>query len=116
MEERVKPGQSRKILVLLWRGITVGRSVGRCADSFTLPCKTVCEQKLESVAQSHHVRVLILLQFVALRDDLDRPAIQRRLQSGLEAEVEVTGVLRVDAESVHGPRGIGHGVCRQPFF
>jgi hypothetical protein len=76
----------------------------------------VCEEQFEAIAQTAHVRVRIPLQLVPLRDDLDRPALQRRRLTGFEAQVEISRVFGVDAESVGRARGISHDVSRQPFF
>lgn len=57
-------------------------------------------KKLEPVAESSHIGVWSTLQFVALWNHLDRPAVQWCLQPGLEAEVEVSGMLGIKAEGI----------------
>ena len=56
------------------------------------------KQQLEAVLECAHIGVLILLQLVRSRDDLDWPSTERRVQACLEAQVEVPGMLRIEAE------------------
>ena len=49
-------------------------------------------------------------------DDFHWPTLQFCVLTRLEDEEEITRVFGVDAEIVHGPFGVGFGVCRQPAF
>lgn len=69
---------------------------------------------LEAVAQRLHVGVRLLEQLKSSRHDFNVPRRYLGLLPGLEAEVEVSGILRVEAESVHGSFGIGVRVGCQP--
>lgn len=78
--------------------------------------KFVAESQLEPVTQRTRVRVIITLQRVALRDGTDRNANHASVLVGLEAEPEIAGVFRVDAEGVGREVGIGVDVGVEPFF
>lgn len=74
------------------------------------------EQKLEPILQSPHVRVLVALQLKSVRYNLHRPIAQRCILSSLEAQVEESRVLRVQAESIHRAFGIRLSVRGEPLF
>lgn len=98
----------------LWRGHDI-----RSNDNKKLPARQpltnstnlhICEEQFETITQCTHVRIRIALQFKALGNDFDIPALQRCILSCFEAQEEITGVLGVDTESVNGPFRICHGV------
>ena len=82
--------------------------------SSSLPTLHICKDQLEPITQRPHVRVHILLQFESLRHHLHAPVLHPGMLSGFEAEVEVPGVLGIDAEIVDGALRIGFGVGSQP--
>ena len=69
---------------------------------------------LETVLQRLHVRVLVVLQLKARRDDLDVPRDTRRRVVGFEHEREVARMAAVDGESVGAALGVGFGVSAEP--
>lgn len=76
----------------------------------------VGEHQLEPVAQGLHVRVRVLLQLEALRDDLDWPVLEFGVLARLEAKEEVAGVFGVDAERIGRATGVGLGVGLEPLI
>ena len=74
------------------------------------------KEALETIAQIPHAWVRVLLQFEALRNDLYRPAHQLGMLPCLEAEIEVTWMLVVDAELIDGTLRVGLSVRGQPSF
>jgi hypothetical protein len=74
----------------------------------------VCTQRLEAVPQSLHIGVFVTLKLEAGRYDLGRPGDTRRVVVGLEHEVEVARVGRVDGEIVRAVPGVGLGVGGEP--
>ncbi len=74
----------------------------------------VGEQQLEAVAQVEHAGVGGAVQLEAVGDDLDGPVHELGVLAGLEAEVEVAGVLGVEAEDVHAALRVRFRVGRQP--
>lgn len=63
-----------------------------------------------------HVRVGVLLQFIALWNHLDWPVLKLRMFACLEAKVEVTGVFGVDAECIRRAARIGLGISFKPLI
>jgi hypothetical protein len=71
-------------------------------------------QRLEAVPQGLHVGVFVALELEAGRNHLGRPGDARGVVVGLEHEVEVAGVGRVDGEVVGAVSGVGFGVGCEP--
>ena len=71
-------------------------------------------QSLEAVSQSLHVGVFVALELEAGRNDLGRPGDTRGVVVGLEHEVEVARVGRVDGKVVGAVPGVGLGVGSEP--
>ena len=65
---------------------------------------------LKPILQTLHIRVTILPHLKATGDDFHRPRLHRDIGRGFEAQVEVAGVLAVDAEGVHAAARIGFDV------
>jgi hypothetical protein len=59
------------------------------------------KEEFEPVAQISHARVRVPLQFKPLWDDLDGPIHQFGVLPCLEAQIEVSGILGIDAKLVH---------------
>ena len=72
--------------------------------------------ELESVAESSHIRILALHQLVRVRDHANQPSIHSGVSVCFEAQIEVTWVLRIDAESVCRSGRVGIDVGRQPLL
>lgn len=74
------------------------------------------ENNLEPIDQGLHISIRGIPEFKAFRDNLDRPALQLRMLSSLEAKKEIPGVFGIDTECVHRTFGIRFGVGREPSF
>jgi len=74
----------------------------------------VCTQCLEAVPQRLHVGVFVALELEAGRNNLGRPSDARGVVVGLEHEVEIARVGRVDGEVVRAVPGVGFGVSGEP--
>ena len=76
----------------------------------------VGKHQLEAVAQSLHIRIRVLLQLIALRNDLDRPVLQARVLACLETQVKVAGVFAIDAERICRAARVGFGIRLEPLI
>lgn len=56
------------------------------------------EPKLEAVAKGQHIRVLVALHLKGVGYHFYIPHIDRRGLAGLEAKVEISGTLGIEAE------------------
>ena len=74
----------------------------------------VGKQQLKAITKRFHIRILVLLQLKRLRNNFDGPALQFRVQTGFEAEMEVAGVFGVDAEGVVAAFGVRFRVGCEP--
>jgi len=84
----------------------------RCSPDAT--GTVVRTQSLEAVPQGLHVGIFVALKLEAGRNDLGGPGDARGVVVGLEHEVEVARVGRVDGEVVRAVPGVGLGVGREP--
>lgn len=57
--------------------------------------------RLKSVFERHHSRVIILLQLEGIGNHLDGPAALLRFRPHFEAQPEPAGTFSIDAESIH---------------
>jgi len=71
-------------------------------------------QRFEAVPQGLHVGIFVALKLEAGRNNLSGPGDARGVVVGLEHEVEVAGVGRVDGEVVRAVPGVGLGVGGEP--
>jgi hypothetical protein len=71
--------------------------------------------QFEPVTKSFHIRVRTLHQLKSIGDDPDWPSIGLSMLPSFEAEVEVSGVFSIDAESVDRSLWVGLGIGTQPI-
>jgi len=71
--------------------------------------------QLEPVAKSFHVRIRALHQLKGIGDDPYGPSIRLSMLPSFKAEVEISGVFSIYAESVDRPLRVGLCVGTQPI-
>jgi len=89
-------------------------AVSRRSSSPDTHCAVVRAKGLEAVPQSLHVGVFVTLQLEARGDDFGRPSDTGGVVVGLEHQIEVSGMGRVDGEVVRAVPGVGFGVGGEP--
>jgi hypothetical protein len=85
--------------------------LGRPPHTTRTVVRTQC---LEAVPQGLHVGVFVALELETGGNDLGGPGDARSIVVGLEHQVEVAGVGRVDGEVVRAVPGVGFGVGGEP--